>query len=98
MRFSTQAGASGDNRGPNTLITSNFIAYEEFSTVSTLQDQGCSSSCTGGPGVSPWEQHGSMWRAGQRPPWQNGGMSFSPDGISGDIPSPHNNSQLINAT
>lgn len=58
MRFSTQAGASGDNRGPNTLITSNFIAYEEFSTVSTLQDQGCSSSCTGGPGVSPW---GAAW-------------------------------------
>lgn len=50
MRFSTQAGVSGDNRGPNTLITSNFIAYEEFSTVSTLQDQGCSSSCTGGAG------------------------------------------------
>lgn len=30
--------------------------------------------------------------------WQDVGMSFSLDEISGDIPSPRNNSQLLNAT
>lgn len=29
-----------------------------------------------------------MWRAGQRPPWQDTGTSFSQGGILGDTPPP----------
>lgn len=81
VRFSKPVGKREDTNGLETfVITPNFIAYKEFSTthtaVPTLQFFMC-----WGPGLSPREQSGSLWTAGQRLSWQDVGMSFS-QGVS----------------